>query len=135
MCVAVACSPKRESDLLRAELSNGSAVASLLRADSATALIAIAPRHCFSCDKSLAELVRLKPASPTRVLTILSRTPTPGERLMFQLNHVALAGILKRELSDTVTLQVVRDGRTISLYHNPSAAQVREFTIALLELR
>lgn len=52
---------------------------------------------------------------------------------MFQVYRVKLAGVLRSRLPDSVTLQLVRNGGTVVLYHNPSPAQLHEFTALVME--
>lgn len=138
VCIAcillgAACRGPSEKSLLGATLADGASVSSLVVGDSVSVIVAVSPSHCFTCDKSLMEFVRTRPRAGVRFVVLSMTKPTAGEKLMFRVSRVKLAGVLRAPLRDSIVVEVVHRGTTELVSYNPSPSRLRELSTRYAE--
>lgn len=120
-----ACFEEKAETLADLELKNGQKVAALVSDTVANVIIAFSPGHCFSCDRTLSDLLAAKQPKGVVSLRLATKLPTPGEMLMLRMRRIALNGVLLKAPSETLWVEVMRSGRRIASLRNPAAIELR----------
>jgi hypothetical protein len=123
--LATSCQHPRESTLLASELDDGTRVRSLVHKKGTSILVAFAPSHCFTCDKSLTEFLTERPPAGIHVLLLATNRPSSGERLMLKMRRIAISGVLRSAPPETLLVEVFRSGSRVASIRNPSSTKVR----------